>query len=133
MAAQTQKIIGALTNLEIPELLPLPDVRVVEHFEALIGRIDVLLNLRKVLAEEAELQETARQNILLLRQLAGQLIETILTDKCQLFSDDVMQQVQAWQRDTFLRDLRSTYRQQQDAGPLSRGWIVRAAPELEFS
>jgi 2-polyprenyl-6-methoxyphenol hydroxylase-like FAD-dependent oxidoreductase len=72
-------------------------------------------------------------NILLLRQLAGQLIETILTDKCQLFSDDVVHQVQAWQRDTFLRDLRSTYRQQQDAGPLSREWIVRAAPELEFS
>jgi DNA methyltransferase 1-associated protein 1 len=58
---QTQKIIGALTNLEIPELLPLPTTRVVEHFEALIGRINVLLDLRKVLAkEEAELQ-TARQ------------------------------------------------------------------------
>ena len=58
---QTQKIIGALTQLEIPELLPLPTTRVVEHFEALIGRINVLLDLRKVLAkEEAELQ-TARQ------------------------------------------------------------------------
>jgi DNA methyltransferase 1-associated protein 1 len=58
---QTQKIIQALAHLEIPELLPLPTTRVVEHFEALLGRINVLLDLRKVLAkEEAELQ-TARQ------------------------------------------------------------------------
>ena len=73
-------------------------------------------------------------NVLLLRQLAGQLIETVLTDKCRVFSDDdVMQQVQAWQRDTFLRELRSTYRREQDADPLSQEWIVRTAPELEFS
>jgi DNA methyltransferase 1-associated protein 1 len=58
---QTQKIIAALAHLEIPELLPLPTTRVVEHFEGLIGRINVLLDLRKVLAkEEAELQ-MARQ------------------------------------------------------------------------
>jgi hypothetical protein len=71
-------------------------------------------------------------NILLQRQLAGQLIETILTDKCREFSDDdVMRQVQAWQRDTFLRELRSAYRQQRDDEPLSPDWIVRTA--LEFS
>jgi 2-polyprenyl-6-methoxyphenol hydroxylase-like FAD-dependent oxidoreductase len=70
-------------------------------------------------------------NILLLRQLAGQLVETILTDKCREFSDDVVLQVQAWQRDTFLRELRSTYRREQDAVPLSQEWIVRT--ELEFS
>ena len=72
-------------------------------------------------------------NVLLLRQLAGQLIETVLTDKCRLFSDDIMQQVQAWQRDTFLRELRSIYRREQDGDPLSREWIVRTTPELEFS
>ena len=73
-------------------------------------------------------------NVRMLRQLAGQLIETILTDKCREFShDDVMQQVQAWQRDSFLRELRSTYRQEQDGDPLSQEWIVRTAPELEFS
>lgn len=73
-------------------------------------------------------------NVRLLRQLAGQLIETILTDKCRAFSDDdVMQQVQAWQRDSFLRELRSTYRQEQGGDPLSQEWIVRTAPELEFS
>ena len=73
-------------------------------------------------------------NVRLLRRLAGQLIETILSEKSRAFSDDdVMQQVQAWQRDTFLRELRSTYRQEQDTDPLSHGWIVRTAPALEFS
>jgi len=72
-------------------------------------------------------------NVLMLRQLAGQLIETILTDKCRDFSDDVTQQVQAWQRDSVLRELRATYRQQQDVDPLDQEWIVRRAPELEFS
>jgi flavin-dependent dehydrogenase len=73
-------------------------------------------------------------NIRLLRQLAGQLIETILADKSRAFADDeVMRQVQAWQRDTLLRDLRSTYRREQDADPLSTEWIVRTAPALEFS
>ncbi len=72
-------------------------------------------------------------NVMLLRQLAGQLIETVLTDKCRLFSDDIMRQVQAWQRDTFLRELRSTYRREQDGDPLSHEWIVRTVPELEFS
>ena len=71
-------------------------------------------------------------NVLLLRQLAGQLIETILTDKCGEFSHDAtMRQVQAWQRDTFLRELRTAYRQKRDDDPLSQGWIVRTA--LEFS
>jgi flavin-dependent dehydrogenase len=70
-------------------------------------------------------------NVRLLRQLAGQLIETILGDKCREFSDDVVRQVQEWQRDTFLRELRSDYRQRHDDDPLSEAWIVR--PALEFS
>jgi hypothetical protein len=71
-------------------------------------------------------------NVRLLRQLAGQLVETILTDKCRDFTDDgVVRQVQAWQRDSFLRELRSAYRQKDDHDPLSQDWIVR--PALEFS
>ena len=73
-------------------------------------------------------------NVLLLRQLAGQLIETILTEKCRVFSeDDVMRQVQAWQRDSLLRELRSIYRQEQSADPLSQDWIVGTEAALEFS
>jgi len=73
-------------------------------------------------------------NVMLLRQLAGQLIDTILTEKCDAFAeDDVIRQVQAWQRDSVLRELRSTYRRRQSADPLSPGWIVGTAPALEFS
>jgi hypothetical protein len=72
-------------------------------------------------------------NVLLLHQLAGQLIDTILTETCRTFSDDVMQQVQAWQRDSFLRELRSTYHREQSISPLSQDWIVGTAPALEFS
>jgi len=73
-------------------------------------------------------------NVRLLRRLAGQLVETILTDKCQTFSeDDVMRQVQAWQQDSLLHELRSAYRHEQAVGPLSQEWIVRTSPALEFS
>ncbi|WP_428338474.1 NAD(P)/FAD-dependent oxidoreductase [Mycobacterium sp.] len=73
-------------------------------------------------------------NVQLLRRLAGQLIDTIHSEKSHAFSDDdVVQQVQAWQRDAFLRELRSTYRRGQGADPLSQKWIVLTAPALEFS
>ncbi|MGA8329357.1 MAG: halogenase, partial [Mycobacterium sp.] len=73
-------------------------------------------------------------NVRMLHQLAGQLVETVITDKCRTFSaDDVMQQVQAWQRDSFLRDLRSTYRHEQSISPLSHDWIIGTTPALEFS
>ena len=73
-------------------------------------------------------------NVRMLHQLAGQLIETVLTEKCRTFSaDDVMRQVQAWQRDSFLRELRSTYRNEQNISPLSQDWIVGTTPALEFS
>ena len=42
-------------------------------------------------------------NARLLRQLAGQLVETVLAEKSSMFGDDdVMRQVQAWQRDSLL-------------------------------
>ncbi len=85
-----------------------------------------------MMGQTADFASQFDANVRLLRQLAGQLIETILTDKCREFSDDgVMRQVQAWQRDSFLRELRSAYRQKDDDDPLSQDWIVRTA--LEFS
>ncbi|WP_234813778.1 NAD(P)/FAD-dependent oxidoreductase [Mycolicibacterium iranicum] len=67
-------------------------------------------------------------NAALLRQLAGQLVETIVTEKSAMFdNDDVMRQVQAWQGDALLRDLRSAYRDAQTDHPLSDGWIVPTA------
>jgi flavin-dependent dehydrogenase len=87
-----------------------------------------------MMGEAADFAAQFDANIRLLRRLAGQLIETVLSDRSRAFSDDdVVRQVQAWQRDTFLRELRSAYRQEQDADPLSQEWIVRTAPALEFS
>lgn len=73
-------------------------------------------------------------NILLLRRVAGQLVDTVLAGTCRTFSsDDVLAQVQAWQRDPLLRELRSTYRQEQSVRPLSRDWLAGTAPALEFT
>jgi len=73
-------------------------------------------------------------NIRTLRQLAGQLVETLMAEKCRSFSDDnVMRQIQDWQCDSLLQELRATYRDEQGANPLSQHWIVQATPALEFS
>jgi 2-polyprenyl-6-methoxyphenol hydroxylase-like FAD-dependent oxidoreductase len=105
------------------------------QFVDLYSRHNFMVTLHTAMMGKAsDFEAQFDANVRMLRQLAGQLIETILTDKCREFShDDVMQQVQAWQRDSFLRELRATYRREQDADPLSQEWIVRTAPELEFS
>ena len=73
-------------------------------------------------------------NTRLLRQLAGQLVETVLAEKSSMFGeDDVMRQVQAWQRDPLLHELRSTYRQEQASNPISGNWIVATSPVLQSS
>jgi flavin-dependent dehydrogenase len=70
----------------------------------------------------------------LLRQLAGQLVETVLAEKSSMFGDDdAMRQVQAWQRDSLLHELRSVYRQEQPSNPVSGDWIVAASPVLQSS
>lgn len=70
-------------------------------------------------------------NVLLLRQVAGQLVDTVVADKSAIFADDdVVRQVQAWQRDSLLRDLRAVYRREQDVNPISRNWILTAIPEV---
>ena len=73
-------------------------------------------------------------NARLLRQLAGQLVETVLAEKSSMFADDdVMRQVQAWQRDSLLHELRSVYRQEQAGNPISGGWIVATSPAMQSS
>jgi flavin-dependent dehydrogenase len=87
-----------------------------------------------MMGKAAEFTAQFDANVRLLRQLAGQLIEIVLTEKCRTFSqDDVMRQVQAWQRDSFLRELRSIYRHEQTTSPISQEWILGAAHALEFS
>lgn len=67
-------------------------------------------------------------NALLLRQIAGQVIDTVMADKASRFSDDdVMSQAQAWQRDGLLRELRTVFREQQEIDPISTGWVLCTA------
>ncbi len=71
-------------------------------------------------------------NARLLHQIAGQLVETVLAAKAVVFEDDeVMRQVQTWQRDPLLRELRAIYRRDQEAGPISADWIVTGSPVLQ--
>jgi hypothetical protein len=71
-------------------------------------------------------------NAALLRRLAGQLAEAVIAEKSLDFDDDnVMRQVQEWQQDPLLRELRSAYRRGQEADPLSTGWIVTSSPKLQ--
>jgi flavin-dependent dehydrogenase len=87
-----------------------------------------------MMGKAAEFTAQFDANVRLLHQLAGQLIEIVLTEKCRTFSeDDVMRQVQAWQRESFLRELRSIYRHEQTISPISQEWILGAARALEFS
>ena len=73
--------------------------------------------------------EQFQANARLLRQIAGQVIETVLADKSSNFSDDdVIRQVQAWQRDSLLRDLRSIYRNEQSTNPITEDWILSPVP-----
>lgn len=66
-------------------------------------------------------------NARLLSQLAGQLVEVVIAGNCNRFDEDnVVLQVQAWQQDSFLRRLRSTYREQQATKPVSQAWILSA-------
>ncbi len=71
------------------------------------------------------------ENARLMRQVAGQLVESVLADKSSSFADDdVMRQVQMWQRDSILRDLRSVYRHEQAISPLSEDWVAHTAAAL---
>jgi hypothetical protein len=57
------------------------------------------------------------------------MIDTVLANKSSNFSDDaVMAQVQAWQRDGLVRDLRATYRHEQATNPITTDWVLSAAP-----
>lgn len=71
-------------------------------------------------------------NARLLYQIAGQLVETVLAAKAVVFEDDeVMRQVQIWQRDPLLRDVRASYRRDQETAPISPDWILTGAPALQ--
>lgn len=87
-----------------------------------------------MMGKATNFNEQFESNARLLRQLAGQLVETVIADKSSMFGDDnTMRQVQEWQRDSLLRELRSVYRHEQATNPVSRDWIVATSPALQSS
>ncbi|KUI22244.1 halogenase [Mycobacterium sp. GA-1285] len=103
------------------------------RFVDLYSPLNFMVTLHEAMMKPApDFTDRFEANARLLRQLAGQLIETVLADKSMLFNDDAaVAQVQAWQRDPVLRELRSVYRHAQQDNPVSAGWIHTATRELQ--
>lgn len=117
------------------EWASIEDRTVTKPFVDLYAPLNFMVTLHTAMIDTSpDFFELFDANAGLLRQLAGQLVETIIADKSAMFGEDsVMRQVQAWQRDPLLRDLRSIYRTAQTDNPLSDGWIVSAAASLQPS
>ena len=103
------------------------------QFVDLYAPLNFMVSLHASMVGQApKFAEQFDANALLLRQVAGQLFDTVIADKSGTFTDDgVMRQVQDWQRDSLLRELRNTYRREQAVHPVSRDWILTAAPVLQ--
>lgn len=101
-----------------------------EYFADLYAPLNFMPTLHiAMMGTAADFAAQFDANVLLLRRLAGQLVETVVAAKCSDFSDDqVIRQVQAWQGDSFLRELRAAYRAEQEAEPISQDWILGNSP-----
>lgn len=104
-------------------------------FVDLYAPLNFMVSLHVAMMEPSRnFTEQFDANARLLRRLAGQLAETVIAEKSLMFNDDVvMRQVQEWQQDPFLRELRELYRHGQESDPLSIGWIVTTSPKPEPS
>lgn len=111
------------------------DLRPCGGFVDLYAPLNFMVTLHKaMMGRAADFTAQFDANALLLRQIAGQLAETVVAEKRERFSDDeVMRQVQAWQRDSFLQELRAIYRREQATNPINDEWIVSTTAALEFS
>ena len=98
-------------------------------FVDLYRPLNFMVTLHEAMMEPSpKFADQFNANAGLLRQVAGQLVESILARKSSMFDDDVVRQVQAWQGDSLLREVRAVYRSQQPTHPVSDGWIVAATP-----
>lgn len=108
------------------DLSPVPFVDLYSPLNFMVALHTAMMGPRADFAEQFD------ANARLLRQLAGQLVDTVLADKSPLFGDDaVMRQVQSWQVDSLLRELRATYRREQATHPISGGWVVTTSAALQ--
>jgi 2-polyprenyl-6-methoxyphenol hydroxylase-like FAD-dependent oxidoreductase len=106
-----------------------------QRFVDLYSPLNFMVTLHTAMMGPArEFMTAFEANSRLLHQLAGQLAEAVVSEKSGRFDDDdVMRQAQAWQRDPFLRELRSIYRDEQPVNSISSDWLLGTASALEFS
>ncbi|KAA0109790.1 halogenase [Mycolicibacterium sp. P1-5] len=104
-------------------------------FVDLYAPLNFMVSLHTAMIGPSEkFNEQFDTNARLLRRVAGQLVETVLAEKSVMFGDDdVMHQVQEWQRDPLLHELRSAYRREQENHPISGDWIVTTSTTLQTS
>ncbi len=104
-------------------------------FLDLYAPLDFMVTLHHaMMAPRSDFDAQFAANSRLLRQIAGQLVETVLAATSGTFDDDrVVRQVQEWQRDALLRELRNTYRREQAVNPISGDWIITRSPALQPS
>ncbi len=103
----------------------------VAPFVDLYTPLNFMVSLHTAMQPTADFIEQFDANARLLRRVAGQLVDTVLTEKSAQFGDDaVMRQVQVWQRDPLLRELRDIYRHARSGEQLSSDWLVTPAPAL---
>lgn len=51
---QSEKIAAVLAHIGVPELIPLPTAPVIEAFDSLMGKLHILLDMRKVAEKEEQ-------------------------------------------------------------------------------
>lgn len=115
------------------EWAAIESVRPTAGFVDLYTPLNFMVTLHTaMIAEAPDFAAQFDANTTLLHQLAGQLVDTVIAQKCDDFAEDrAVRQVQAWQQDALVRKLRSIYRREQARNPLSQGWILGATPALE--
>ncbi|MGH3613341.1 MAG: NAD(P)/FAD-dependent oxidoreductase [Pseudonocardia sp.] len=98
------------------------------HFVDLYKPLDFMVALHAGMADEltdAEFATRFSANRALFCQLAGQLVSTVIETYGDRYADDeVMAQLQAWQRDPLIADFVTEHRRCRDTSPTSSGWIV---------
>ena len=79
---QTERIAGVLQYLKIPDIISLPTQRVVEEFERLMGKVSVLLDMRKVAdKEEAEIKVRQSEKHIGKGEKEGQINESVKAEE----------------------------------------------------
>ncbi|MHA3024312.1 lycopene cyclase family protein [Mycobacterium sp. BMJ-28] len=98
------------------------------QFVDLYAPLNFMVRLHTGMADElssAEFETRFTENTRLFGQLAGQLVNTVITAFAERTDNDaIVATIQSWQRDPIIADLLSIYRSDRHRAPTSREWIT---------